>query len=67
MASLLPVLVYFEGTVQLRNIHILAGVSRLAGQEGVVERNGQSTVKRKKRASRSEGMLFSMRGARICV
>lgn len=30
MASLLPVLVYFEGTVQLRNIHILAGVSRLA-------------------------------------
>lgn len=52
--SLLPVLVYFEGAVQLRNIHIPAGVSRLAGQEGVVERNGQPAVhiKRKKRASR---------------
>lgn len=38
--------------MQLRNIHIPAGVSRLTGQEGVVERNDQPTVKRKKRASR---------------
>jgi len=32
--------------VQLRNIHISAGVSHLAGQEGVPEGNGQSTVKK---------------------
>ena len=51
-ASLLPVLVYCEGAVQLRNIHIPDGVSRLTGQEGVVERNDQPAVKRKKRAFR---------------
>lgn len=52
-ASLLPVLVYFEGAVQLRNIHIPAGVSRLASQEGVGrEARPAWAIKRKKRASR---------------
>lgn len=59
--SLLPVLVYFEGAVQLRNIHIPVGVSRLAGQEGVVERNGQPAVHKEKETSFSVRWAFDAR------